>query len=297
MGDMFVKANDSQQAEHTLIEAFWVADASRHDEVRAEVAANLVYVFGYLEGHFEEAHHWAKTAEAVLERLGGHDLLRAWLFNDLGCVLELEGRMEESAHAQQQALSLKGKVLGPDHPDLGTSEVNLAISLQELGRNDEALSHNDHAIKIQAHGLGAEHPVLALSFNERGEILNALGRYRDARVAFERALIGWERELGPESRNLAYALTGIGLSYLGDGKTTEALLPLERALKIRTAQEPELIRRAETQFALARALWGSSRERGRARDLADEARQEYAKSSAKDKVLEVDSWLRGHAAS
>ena len=297
MGDMFVKANDSQQAERTLIESFGVADASRHDEVRAEVAANLVYVIGYLEGNFEEAHHWARTAESVLERLGGHDLLRGWLLNDLGCVLELEGRMEESARAQQQALSLKGKVLGPDHPDLGTSEVNLAISLQELGRNDEALSHNDHAIKIQSNGLGAEHPILALSFNERGEILNALGRYHDARLAFERALVGWERELGPESRNLAYALTGIGVSYLGEGKANEARSPLERALKIRIAEEPELIRRAETQFALARALWGSNHERARARELADEAKRSYAKSSTKEKALEVDGWLREHAAS
>ena len=54
MGDMFTKANDPKDAEKTLIEAFWVADASRHDEVRAEVATNLVYVIGYQEGQFAE---------------------------------------------------------------------------------------------------------------------------------------------------------------------------------------------------------------------------------------------------
>ena len=297
MGNMYSNANSFREAERTLIEAFWVADASRHDEVRAEVAASLVYVVGYLEGHFEEGHHWAKTAGAVLERLGGHDLLRSWLLNDLGCVLELEGLRDESARTQQQALSLKLKVLGPDHPDIGTSEVNLAISLQELGRNEEALAHNDRAIKIQTNGLGVNHPVLALSFNERGEILNALGRYPEARQTFDRALVVWDRELGPENQALAYALTGIGASYLGEGKANEALVPLERALKIRIAHEPELFRLAETQFALARALWESKRERGRALELADEAKKDYAKSPEKTKALEVDGWLRAHGAS
>ena len=42
-------------AETCLTEAFWVADASRHDEVRAEAAAILVYVVGYQQARFAEA--------------------------------------------------------------------------------------------------------------------------------------------------------------------------------------------------------------------------------------------------
>jgi len=296
MGNIFIKANNPQAAEKTLIEAYWMADASRHDEVRAEAAGNLVYVIGYLEGHFEEAHRWAKIADAVLDRIGGHELLHAWLLNDLGCVYELEGRRAESAQVQQTALSLKERVLGLNHPDVGISEVNLAISLQELGRNKEALEHNDRAIKLLTEGLGHDHPDVAMPLSDGGEILNGLGRYREARLSFERARVIWERELGPESRNLAYALTGIGVSFLAEGKATEALVPLERAMKIREAQEPEPSRRAETQFALANALWESGRARARARTFADEAKQNYAKSSAKDKVIEVDNWLKTHDA-
>jgi tetratricopeptide (TPR) repeat protein len=294
IGNVFLEANNSAQAERNLIEAFWAADSSRHDEVRAEVASLLVYVIGYQEGRFGDAHQWAKTAEAVLQRLGGHDLLRAWLLNDLGCVLELEGRRAEAVLPHEQALALKEKALGPNHPDVGISEMNLAIVLQELGRNTEALPHNDRAIRIMRDGLGAYHPSLANAFNGRGEILNSLGRYGEARTLFERARVIWERELGPESRSLAYALTGIGQSYVAEGRSLEALVPLERALKIREAEEPEPSRRAETRFALARAYWGADRSRGRARDLADQAKQDYAKSSAKDKVLEVDGWLRAH---
>ena len=49
-------------------------------------ATELVFVFGYQEGMFEEAERWSGTAEAVLQRLGGHELLRAWHLNNIGAV-------------------------------------------------------------------------------------------------------------------------------------------------------------------------------------------------------------------
>jgi tetratricopeptide (TPR) repeat protein len=294
MGTVFVSANDGVAAERVLTEAFSVADSSRHDEVRAAVAGDLVYVVGYMNADFDSAHRWARATEAVQDRLGGHDLLRAWFLNDLGCVLELEGKNVEAARAQQKALALKEKVLGPDSPDVGITEVNLAIALQELGRNDEALAHNDRAILIETRALGPDHPLLAMTYNQRGETMNALGRSEEARHSFERAGVIWERELGPGSRNLAYVLTGIGVSYLAQGKPSDALVPLERALKIRETLEPELSRRAETQFALARALWESNHERGRGRLLANQAKRGYQSSSFKEKGLEVDAWLREH---
>ncbi len=73
-------------AERALVESYLAADASRHDEVRAEVATNLVWVVGYQEGRYAEAQRWARYAEAILQRLGGHDLLQAWLLNNLGAV-------------------------------------------------------------------------------------------------------------------------------------------------------------------------------------------------------------------
>src|SRR4029078_10940251 len=141
-----------------------------------------------------------------------------------------------------------------------------------LARTEEALSHRDRAIPLIEDGFGAGHPVLATELNNRGEILCALGRQRDARQSFERARIIWERELGLEDRNLAYALTGIGVTYLAENDAASALAPLERAVKIREGHEVEPSRRAETRFALARALWETNRDRIRARALAEQAR-------------------------
>jgi serine/threonine protein kinase len=291
-GQVVGRSNDAKVAQNALIEAFWAADASRHDEVRATAATELVFVVGYQEGQFDEAERWSRTAEAVLQRLGGHELLRAWQLNNIGAVRGLRGQSAAALLADQNALALKERALGRDHPDVGISEGNIAIELSGLSRNQEALTHVDRAVALIETGLGASHPVLATQLNNRGEILDALGRPREARQSFERARVIWERELGLDDRNLAYALTGIGLSYLAEDDASSALAPLERAFKIREAHEVDPSRRAETRFALARSLWEANRDRGRARALAEQAREGYVKGEAKAKVAEVDSWLR-----
>jgi len=291
VGREHVAVADGAGSEKALEEAFWQADASRHDDVRAEVATFLVWVLGYLQNDYAAANRWARRAEGVLGRLGGHDLERAWLLNNLASVEGLQGRKEESLRFGAQALALKQKALGPEHPDVGISEGNVAVALEDMGREQEALSHVDRSIEILSHALGAEHPGVATQLSNRGEILNALGRYRDARRAFESARIIWERELGLDHRNLAYVLTGIGESYLAEGDALSALEPLERAWKIREAKETEPARRGETRFALARALWDSERDRRRAGDLAKGARDAYAQAGDKTKVSDVDGWL------
>jgi serine/threonine protein kinase len=291
-GMVSLKSDDAAGAEKAYVDAFFAADVSRHDEVRADVAANLVYVVGYQEGHYQDAERWGRIAGAVLDRLGGHQLSRAWLLNDLGAVRYAEGRRDAAIDLMEQALHLKEKTLGTDHPDVGTSEGNVAIALAELGRYQEALLHVQRSLSLLRHGLGDAHPDTAIQLSNRGEILNALGRPTDARSSFEEARIIWEREVGPDSRSVAYALTGIGTSYLAESNPSNALVPLERAARIRKASETDPAKRAETNFALARALWDSNRDRGRARALAEQARTEYERANSKAKMAPVEAWLR-----
>ena len=165
-----------------------------------------------------------------------------------------------------------------------------------MGRNQEALEHVDRSIEILETGLGAAHPELATQLSNRGEILNALGRYREARGSFEKARIIWERELGLDNRNLAYALTGIGHSFIAEGDTDQRA----RAARARL-QDPR--RAGERRRSTGRdpirpgaGAVGLGRERARARLLAEQARDTYAKSVARSKLAEVQSWLRGHGA-
>jgi serine/threonine protein kinase/tetratricopeptide (TPR) repeat protein len=296
LGFVSAKFDDAAGAERAYVDGFYAAEASRHDEIRASIAVVLTYVVGYQEGHYAEAKRWGRIADSVLNRLGGHELLRAWLLNDLGAVYYAQGDQETAISLMEQSVHLKAKVLGPDHPDVGTSEGNLAIALAELGKYQQALTHVQRSVELLEHGLGAAHPDTAFQFSNRGEILNALGRPVEARASFERARSVWERELDHDSRNLAYALTGIGRSYLQEANPGNALVPLERAFKIRTAQETDPSKRAETAFALACALWETSRDRGRALRLAEAARADYERAKSAPKVTAIEAWLRTRGA-
>jgi eukaryotic-like serine/threonine-protein kinase len=289
-GVIATKAIDTPAAERAMVEAFWLSDASRHDELRAQVATQLVFVVGYGQGRFDEAQRWATAAKTVLQRLGGHELLHAWLLNDIGCVYHLQGNGEAALAALMQSLALKQKALGRDHPDVGLSETNLGLFFQALGKSQEALVHLDRSIALIESSLGRGHPDLAMSLSNRGETLNALGRHREARMSFEKASTIWERELGAENLNLGYSLTGIGLSYLAESNPASALVPLERAFRIRLAQETEPSRRAETTFALAKAIWSANRDRARAIGLADQATDDFQKAKAGAKADEVKRW-------
>ncbi len=295
-GRVMTMAGDSQVAERTLDEAFLTAEASRHDEVRAEAAAFLAYVVGYQQASFQAGKRWAKVAEAILHRMGGHELLQAWLLNDLGGVLVQEGSPEAAIPLLERSFDLKEKTLGSRHPDVGIAEVSLAFALFKLGRTEEALAHNARAAEILQEGLGADHPELAICLSNNGEMLNALDRFDAARKSFERAYAIWEREFGSDNVNLGYALTGIGMSLLGEGKPRDALAPLERAFLLRERHEPKTSRFAETSFALARALWESKNDRDRARALAERARENYVKLAERKRLEEVNGWLRGHGA-
>jgi serine/threonine protein kinase/tetratricopeptide (TPR) repeat protein len=291
LGGQRMHLDEPAEGVRELEEAFLQADASRHDDVRADAATNLVWGYGYLQGKFVEAHAWAKTAESVLERLGGHELARAWLLNNLAAVEDTEGLREEALRAHIEALALKEKVRGAADVDVGISEGNIAIVLEDLGRDQEALAHVDRAVALLGKGLGFEHPDVATQLSNRGEMLNALGRYREGRQSFERARIVWERELGLDARSLAYALTGIGVSYLGERDPVSAVAPLERAWRIREAKETDPEQRGETLFALARALWDSARDKPRSQTLAVSARDAYGRVAEKAKVADVEAWL------
>jgi tetratricopeptide (TPR) repeat protein len=293
-GQVELKRNEARTAEKTLIEAYRLADASRHDEVRAEAATNLVFVIGYLEGQLADALRWSEAATAVLQRLGGHDLLHAWLLNNLACAYNAGRRTEEGINVLEQGLAIKRKLLGEDHPDVAISEGNLAYLLKGAGRNPEALVHIERAIDIQEKKLGPANPDLFNQLNNRGEILNALGRSEEAIPSFDRAVGLWEHEVGADAPALAFALTGLGTSYLAVGKPVQAIRPLERALTARGNEKVDPIDQAQTLFALARALTAAGRETSRAHQLAEDARATYAKTTMARELAAVDAWLRGH---
>lgn len=132
---------------------------------------------------------------------------------------------------------------------------------------------------------------LALTTSAEAAVIRAGG---EARARLDAAIRSGTPAWGEDSPDLAFVLQALGEVARHERKHREASELLERALRIRTGQpvDPALV--AETRFALALTLWQGNRDRGRARQLAEQARQDYASVGARgaDKIAEIEGWLR-----
>jgi serine/threonine-protein kinase len=268
-------------ADSVLDEAMIKAQASRHDRALAEAAvdkANLLTT----SGQFDDLNRFIPWARAAVARIGGDLRLESWIDTSLVYALNEQGKSDEALRFDMKALEAKERALGPNHWDVALSLGNLANDLHGLGRDQEALTTVERAIATLEAALGSQHPQLAIFILDRGEIRLALGQASQARADFERTLAIWKTEATPPE-SMSYALTGLGLSFLEEGRPEDAVSPLEEAHRIRESVKAPPQLRAQTSFALARALWQTGRDRPRALELAREARDLFPVSKDADR--------------
>ncbi len=282
-------------AARALEEAVWSAELCRHDEIIAEAASKLVFVVCQMGWDFTLAELWSRHAEAVLQRMGGHDALWGLLFNNRGVMRFRQGRIPEGLEEARRALDAKERAGGADNPDNGLSLNNIALMLFERGEAAEALQRGDRAISLIEAGYGIGHPMTGPLLSNRADYLNALERFEEAEVSARRALALIEPETGPDNLALSLPRVAIAVACLGMGRAGEALPLLERAAEIGDTTDAEPAHAGETHFAMARALRATGGDPSRARVLAERARAEYAR--APQEVLmqralaAVDAWL------
>ncbi|HEY4186974.1 MAG TPA: serine/threonine-protein kinase [Polyangia bacterium] len=277
-------------------DAVWLAEATHHDEVAAEAAAELVYVTGYFEDHYAEAERWSRYAGAILRRMGpGHDLAAGWLANNRALLDEKQGKFAEALVSAQEAVRIKEHALGGNHFDVAISEDNLASVLFQLGRVDEAVKRSEHALSVLSSALGPDHPRLAYLLSDSADLMIAKGRYQEAKSAAERALDIWNRDLEPGNTMLIYALVPLGRSLTELGEARKAIPILERAIVLGTVKDPDHMLLGEARFALAGALWDTGEESERARRMAEQAGGDFETSVAGLKRKRVvDDWISAH---
>jgi tetratricopeptide (TPR) repeat protein len=277
-------------------QTIWAAQGGGDDELVAEAAIFQAYLSGYRQIDTKRARLWLELTEATLRRLGGHDLLRAWLVNNQGLLAEVEGRYEEAIAAQRRAVELKEKILGPDHPDVATSLGNLANVLAKVNRVSEALELSQRAVRIDEKALGADHPEVARELANRAEQLVLAKRFDEAEQMGRRATQIFEREMGSNNPVVAFGLSVVGRSLIERGRSQDARPLLERAYTIRKLAEKDPEHRGEAAFLLAQVLWHHRADRERALTLAFEAKQSYSGGHDKEALVAVERWLNEHDA-
>jgi len=272
---------------------FKMAFASHDDEVAAEAAVQLVGVSTTI-GNGSASAAWEAIAVPLLDRLGGHPLLRSWLAQNRASVADNLGRYRDAVTAATEALRQKREVLPPDHPDLFGSLTALAIYNHELGEQETALRYVRDASELAARSIDPHDSELVVLWYARGLIFLATSHPAEAREQFQLMWARMRETLPPDAPMLIHPLTGLGRVALAEGHPDQARPLLERAIvhcdRPGNLDPPTC---ATARLELGRILWRSGKERARASALIASARTAFAAiPDLAAKVEAIDQWRR-----
>jgi len=249
------------------------ARRAEQEAMRADAAA------GFLEELFKasdprQAKGAIPDARELLRRgavrlrgqLRGQPLVRARLLDTMGGVDTELGLFDEARPLLQEALAIRERLLGRDHPEVAATLIRLG-ALAHLSGAGDAVALFRQALSIREQRFGPDDPELAGLLNKLGTALAARGRLDEAEATLRRALAIAERAEGKRDPRVAKILHNLaGIAYYR-GQIAEAEQLLERALAIREAALPRddpdlagslealaLVRQRQGQPAAAAAL-------------------------------------------
>ncbi|CAF0899916.1 unnamed protein product [Adineta steineri] len=159
-------------------------------------------------------------------------------YHQLGSITMDQGKYEEALTYYEQSLSINQKTLPPNHPDLASSYVGIALVYCSIGDYPKALSSHEKALKIKQESLPPNHPDLAASYNNIGGVHYNMGNYPEALSSHEKALEIQQQSLPPNHPDFASSYNNIGLVHDNMDNYPKALSFHEKALEIRQQSLP-----------------------------------------------------------
>jgi eukaryotic-like serine/threonine-protein kinase len=245
LGDLRENAGDLQASKRDVYRALEAAEAGRDDLLKARCWKKLIYVAGFRESHFEEAHRLARLAEAALARAGGDPSWEAAILDIEASIYSMEGKYQDALREFNRVLALSERYHLQN--SFYTTANNLGSLYHEMGDHERALQSFRQALDQAGPLKGDLHPdTAALEYN-LGTVLTDLKRYSEAEVHLRKALATRERILEPDHPDIAESLTGLGVLWDRQDRPEQSLPYQERALRIYTARNPGSIGWATAQ--------------------------------------------------
>lgn len=134
------------------------------------------------QSRYQEAEAALLDSESAIQTKGNLDLqVLAELLNDMGAIRNHQQRYREAAEAEEEALRILGKELGPENPALVVPLNNLATIYVHDGNPEQAEVTFQHSLDIAAKKLGKDHPTYAAVLLNYAALLKKMGRKREGR--------------------------------------------------------------------------------------------------------------------
>jgi hypothetical protein len=200
-------------------------------------AARLLWLQAYPAWHwgrYREAKQYIERAQALYAQSAKQDVtLKAHLLNDLGAVTNKLGNAKSALKLGEEALSLRRKLFGEEHPDTAQSLNNIASYYKSLKNIPRALEIGEQALWIRRKLFGEEHEDIAISMLNIASFYYSLGNTHRALEIGEQALQIQRKLFGEEHPDTALSLNNVALYYRHSGDLKRALEVGEQAWLIR----------------------------------------------------------------
>jgi tetratricopeptide (TPR) repeat protein len=251
------------------------ANGSAQDAV-ARLIARLIAVYPE-EGY--DLRSWPQCAQLTPHLLarreapsnGASEADWAELLGRTGSYFYGRAAYPQAAQLVRDALTIKEKAHGPEHPHTAEGLNDLALLLWTQGDFAGARPLCERALAIREKVLGPEHLDTAHSLNNLAFLLQDQADLAGARPLDERALAIREKVLGPEHPHTAHSLNNLAGLLRTQGDFAGARPLYERALAIyEKVLGPEHPHTAQSLNNLALLLWSQGDFAG-ARPLYDRA--------------------------
>ena len=223
---------------HRLVQAVARARSEANGTAQGAVErliARLAPIYPEDSDAYSNPRSWALCAQLTPHlpaRYGPADASVSDLLNRAGCYFLGRAAHSQAAVLLRDALAMREKVLGPDHPDTATSLHNLALLLRDQGDLAGARPLFERALAIREKVLGPEHPDTATSLSNLAGLLRDQGDLAGARPLHERALAIREKVQGPEHRETGTSVNDLAVVLQAQGDLAGARPLYERALAI-----------------------------------------------------------------
>ena len=200
--------------------AAWIARAERLDIEAQSPESRLMLVRWFAASwHFDDAEAALSTITSDLEHMQGA--------NAIAGAYHAAGRLDEAITLNEQVLTARTRVLGPDHPDTLTILNNLAGAYHAAGRLDEAITLYEQVLTDSIHILGPDHPNTLTILNNLAGAYESAGRLDEAITLYEQVLTARTRVLGKDHPATLATLNALASAYKDAGFLNKATALLE----------------------------------------------------------------------
>ncbi len=174
-----------------------------------------------------------KGTEKIRTDLKDQPETQAKLLDTVGQVYYSLGLFERSASLLEEALTLRRKIYGNEHPEVARTITNLVQAIFELNQSERAETLTREALAMRRKIYGNEHSEVADSLNDLALLTKLKGDFAAAEPLYRETIAVQRKLLGNDHPNVANTLGNLAILLMDKKDYVEAEAAQRESLAIR----------------------------------------------------------------